>query len=204
MINQSIFTLALMAFTAVTTQAQTYAPERVEDVEAVYDEAGNTVTVTGTAPTMTEFDWNTYEQYPLEYISYVRIDRHEPNTDWPDEEYARIENPAPGSKIEYVDRNVEPDKKYEYRLTAYVDDMGSYAAYITVYTGVMPDAVTNFTASTADHEATTVDLSVTAPTLTDVTHGSTKGLSRATRITTAPWQRPARRASASVSTQAYT
>lgn len=159
------FTLA--ALTATTSLAQTAAPERVDNVEAVYNEADNTVTVTGTAPTMTEFDWNTYEQYPLEYISYVRIDRHEPSTDWPEEEYARIENPAPGSQIEYTDRNVEPDKKYEYRLTAYVDGAASYAAYITVYTGVMPDAVTNFTASTADHNTTVVDLSVTAPAKTD-------------------------------------
>lgn len=167
MIRHAIFAFALAAFTAATTFAQTSAPERVEDVEAVYNEADNTVTVTGTAPSMTEFDWNTYEQYPLEYISYVRIDRHEPSTDWPDEEYARIDNPAPGSAIEYIDRDVEADKKYEYRLTAYVDGVSGYSSYITVYTGVMPDAVTDFTASTADHTATTVDLSVTAPALTN-------------------------------------
>ena len=167
MIKQSIFTLVLLCFTAATALAQTYTAEPVDGMEAVYNEADNTVTVTGTAPTMTEFDWNIYEQYPLPYISYVRVDRHEPNTDWPDEEYARVEGVVPGGDIVYVDSNVEPDKKYEYRLTVYVDETPGSPTWDTVYTGVMPDAVTNFTASTADHLTTTVDLSVTAPTLTD-------------------------------------
>lgn len=157
--------LAAFMTAAMPAKARTYVPENPTSQEAVYNEAENTVTVSAIAPTKTEYDWNTYEQFDLPYISYVLVERHTPGTDWPEEEYGRVESPKPGEKFEFVDRNIEPDKQYEYKLTCYVDNEHGTSAFISVYTGITPGPVSAFTASTADHKTTTVDLSVTAPTL---------------------------------------
>lgn len=157
--------LAAFMTAAMPAKARTYVPENPTSQEAVHNEAENTVTVSAIAPTKTEYDWNTYEQFDLPYISYVLVERHTPGTDWPEEEYGRVESPKPGEKFEFVDRNIEPDKQYEYKLTCYVDNEHGTSAFISVYTGITPGPVSAFTASTADHKTTTVDLSVTAPTL---------------------------------------
>lgn len=51
--------------------AKTYVPESPRKTKAVYDAADNTVTVSAQAPKYTEFDWETYVQEELPYISYV-------------------------------------------------------------------------------------------------------------------------------------
>lgn len=156
--------LALLA--TCQTYAQTYVPESPRSQKAVYDAEKNTVTISAVAPSQTEFDWYTYEQYDLPYISYIKIERHGYGTEWPEDEYARVENPEVGKTFEFVDTNVEADKKYEYKLTCYVDDNNSSSVYVSVYTGVIPGELLAFTATTASHLADVVDLSVTAPTQT--------------------------------------
>lgn len=151
--------------------AATCIPESPHGSKAVYAADVNTVTVTAQAPTHTEFDWETYTQEELSYISYVLVERHLAGTSWYDADYeiGRVETVVPGQEFSYIDREVEPDRKYEYKLTCYVDTEHGTSAYASVYTGVTPGQVTSFTASTADHLTRTVDFSVTAPMLSD--HG---------------------------------
>lgn len=158
----SQFALLLLPLGA---QAQkTYTAESPRNQEATYDEAANTVTIKATAPSKTEYDWDTYEQFDLPYISYILVERHAPSTEWPTEECGRVVSPKPGEEFTFVDKNVSPDQKYEYRLSCYVDaTRGSYA-YVSTYTGVTPGAITEFTATTKDHKTNIVDLAVTAPT----------------------------------------
>ncbi len=160
--------LAVMAimFCAVTAKAQEIPnPEPVRNTTAVYNDADNTVTLTGKAPSYTEYDWDyTYTNYPLDHISFISIFRHEPGTEWPTTELARVENPEVGKDISYVDATVEKDKKYEYKFIVDVDGKESYGAFISVYTGVTPGKLQAFSASVASSSATATNLSVTAPT----------------------------------------
>lgn len=151
---------------AVTVKAQEIPnPEPVRNTMAVYNDVDNTVTLTGKAPSYTEYDWDyTYTNYPLDHISYVSIFRHEPTTEWPTTELARIDNPEVGKDISYVDANVEKDKKYEYKFIVNVDGKESYGAFVSACTGVTPGKLQAFSASVASSTATATDLSITAPT----------------------------------------
>lgn len=151
---------------AVTVKAQEIPnPEPVRNTMAVYNDVDNTVTLTGKAPSYTEYDWDyTYTNYPLDHISYISIFRHEPTTEWPTTELARIDNPEVGKDISYVDANVEKDKKYEYKFIVNVDGKESYGAFVSACTGVTPGKLQAFSASVASSTATATDLSVTAPT----------------------------------------
>lgn len=151
---------------AVTVKAQEIPnPEPVRNTMAVYNDVDNTVTLTGKAPSYTEYDWDyTYTNYPLDHISYISIFRHEPTTEWPTTELARIQNPEVGKDISYVDANVEKDKKYEYKFIVNVDGKESYGAFISACTGVTPGKLQAFSASVASSTATATDLSITAPT----------------------------------------
>lgn len=96
-----IATLATVFFCSLSTAlAQTTPqlnPERIRDQKASYDAKENTVTITATAPSRTEYDWDTYyTDFPLDHISYISIKRHTPGTSWPTEELGRIENPELG------------------------------------------------------------------------------------------------------------
>ena len=108
---------------AVTAKAQEIPnPEPVRDQKAVYDAAANTVTLTGRAPSKTEYDWEwSWTDYPLDHISYISIFRHERYTGWPSTELTRIEAPEVGKDISYVDATVEKDKNYEYKFIVNVD-----------------------------------------------------------------------------------
>lgn len=154
-------------FTQTAAAADVYIPEAPRDQKAVYDEATNSVIISATAPTMTEYDWDDwYEpQKELPYVSYVLIERHTPSTPWGDNpEVGRVENPALGETFTFVDSEVLPDSKYEYRLTCYVDyTKGTNSAYAQAYTGVIPGALQLFTATVPDAETTEVDITVTAP-----------------------------------------
>ena len=151
---------------AVTVKAQEIPnPEPVRNTMAVYNDVDNTVTLTGKAPSYTEYDWDyTYTNYPLDHISYISIFRHEPTTEWPTTELARIDNPEVGKDISYVDANVEKDKKYEYKFIVNVDGKESYGAFVSACTGVTPGKLQAFSASVASSTATATDLSITAPT----------------------------------------
>lgn len=150
---------------AVTVKAQEIPnPEPVRNTMAVYNDVDNTVTLTGKAPSYTEYDWDyTYTNYPLDHISFISIFRHEPTTEWPTTELARIDNPEVGKDISYVDATVEKDKKYEYKFIVNVDGKESYGAFISACTGVTPGKLQAFSASVASSTATATDLSVTAP-----------------------------------------
>lgn len=150
---------------AMGASAMEYIPEPPKSQSASYDDARNVVVVTATAPTHTEYDWESYVQYELPYISYILVERHLPGTYWDDDaEIGRVENPEPGKVFTFTDTEVLPDTKYEYRLTCYVDQTkGQYSCFTSVYTGVTPGALNGFKASVADHLATTVDFEVTAP-----------------------------------------
>ena len=148
----------------LSAKAASYIAESPRGQSASYNEADNTVTVTATAPTYTEYDWETWVQLELPYISYVSIERRLPGTEWPTEEHGRVESPAPGAQFEFIDKEVMPDKKYEYRLTCYVDAERGSSSYVSAYTGITPGQVSAFTATTADHLSNAVDISVTAPT----------------------------------------
>lgn len=54
---------------AVTVKAQEIPnPEPVRNTMAVYNDVDNTVTLTGKAPSYTEYDWDyTYTNYPLDH-----------------------------------------------------------------------------------------------------------------------------------------
>lgn len=153
-----------------TAAADTYVPEAPSHQSSSYDEVNNIVTITATAPTKTEYDWDDWynPQKDLPYISYVLIERHVQNTPWPDNaEVGRVENPALGQPFSFEDATVERDRKYDYRLTCYVDNTrGQYSSYVNVYTGVTPGELQAFSASVADHLTDTVDITVTAPALT--------------------------------------
>ena len=98
------FTSLATAFVAISMslpsfgQGITINPERVNHQDGSYDATSNTVTITAEAPTMTEYDWDTYTQQELPYISYIAIHRHRPGTEWPDEELGRITNPELGKE----------------------------------------------------------------------------------------------------------
>lgn len=129
------------------------SPESPRSQKAVYNEADNSVTVSATAPTTTEFDYETYQQFELTHISYIQIFRHETGTGWGDKEYKRLENVKPGEEFKFTDTDVEKDKRYEYQLICFVDAEHSTSVYASVYTGVLPGAPLSFTAMTANHNA---------------------------------------------------
>lgn len=163
-----LFFLLLVSFVVPQmSYAVVYIPESPRSQDAVYNVAEKTVTLSAVAPTKTEYDWDTYEQYDLPYISYIKVERHELNTSWPAEEYGRIENPKMGEKFEFIDKNIEPDKKYEYRIACYVDANAGSSVYATVYTGVTPGMVTDVKLTVADHTANAVDISLKAPLKSD-------------------------------------
>lgn len=168
-LSSSILIFAICA--AMPAAAETYVPESPRKTKAVYDAADNTVTVSAQAPKYTEFDWETYVQEELPYISYVLIERHITGTPWYDADYeiGRVQSVEPGKEFTFIDTEVEADRKYEYKLTCYVDTERGTSAYANVYTGITPGQVTAFTASTVDHLTHTVDFSITAPLLSD--HG---------------------------------
>lgn len=159
------FTLAVMVVSSdpMWAQTETLRPERVTRQKAVYNANNNTVTLTAVTPSKTEYDWDTYEQHDLPYISYISIKRHDVGTPWPDTELARITSPALGKEFKFVDTNVLPDKSYEYALTVHVDALSSQTAYEHIYTGKTPAPVKSFTATTVDANTNAIDLSVIAP-----------------------------------------
>ena len=159
------FTLAVMVVSSdpMWAQTETLRPERVTRQKAVYNANNNTVTLTAVTPSKTEYDWDTYEQHDLSYISYISIKRHDVGTPWPDTELARITSPALGKEFKFVDTNVLPDKSYEYALTVHVDALSSQTAYEHIYTGKTPAPVKSFTAITVDANTNAIDLSVIAP-----------------------------------------
>lgn len=159
------FTLAVMVVSSdpMWAQTETLRPERVTRQKAVYNANNNTVTLTAVTPSKTEYDWDTYEQHDLPYISYISIKRHDVGAPWPDTELARITSPALGKEFKFVDTNVLPDKSYEYALTVHVDALSSQTAYEHIYTGKTPAPVKSFTATTVDANTNAIDLSVIAP-----------------------------------------
>ena len=159
------FTLAVMVVSSdpMWAQTETLRPERVTRQKAVYNANNNTVTLTAVTPSKTEYDWDTYEQHDLSYISYISIKRHDVGTPWPDTELARITSPTLGKEFKFVDTNVLPDKSYEYALTVHVDALSSQTAYEHIYTGKTPAPVKSFTATTVDANTNAIDLSVIAP-----------------------------------------
>lgn len=152
-------------FCAAASQAQDIPqPEAVRNQEATYNEVDNTVTLTATAPSFTEYDWDySFTNYPLDHISHISIYRHEPSTSWPETPLAQIDSPEVGSEISYVDHDVEADMKYEYKFVVDVDGKESYGAFVSIYTGVTPGALKNFSATVLSSAATSTDLSATAP-----------------------------------------
>lgn len=163
-------TVACVALFTSTAMGETYVPEAPSHQSGSYDEVNNAVIIKATAPTHTEYNWDDWlnPQQELPYISYVLVERHVQNTSWPENaEVGRVENPALGEEFTFVDTTVAPDTKYDYRLTCYVDQTrGQYSSYVNVYTGVTPGQIQAFSATVADHTTTTVDLQVTAPSLT--------------------------------------
>ena len=154
----------IFSFTfSVQAMGENLKPERPIHQKAIYDADHNTVTITAVAPSKTEYDWDTYEQHDLSYISYISIKRHDVGTPWPDTELARITSPALGKEFKFVDTNVLPDKSYEYALTVHVDALSSQTAYEHIYTGKTPAPVKSFTATTVDANTNAIDLSVIAP-----------------------------------------
>lgn len=147
--------------------ARVYIPDCISSQKAVFNPENQTVTVSGIVPTKTEYDWETYEQFDLPYVSYILIERHVVNTPWPDEEYARVESPKMGELFEFVDKNISLDCKYEYRLTCYVDAQKGASAFASVYTGVIPGEVTDLILSVADAKATSISMSMNAPLKSD-------------------------------------
>ena len=157
-------------------------PERIRGQKASYDAKENTITITATAPSRTEYDWDTYYQdFPLDHISYISIKRHTPGTSWPKEELGRVENPELGKEFSYIDKDVTADKQYEYSFTVVVDTLQSQESYLQVYTGLTPGAVRNFKATTKDATTSTIDFTLTAPD-TAVTGESLQGQKLSIRI----------------------
>lgn len=157
-------------------------PERIRGQKASYDAKENTITITATAPSRTEYDWDTYYQdFPLDHISYISIKRHTPGTSWPTEELGRVENPELGKEFSYIDKDVTADKQYEYSFTVVVDTLKSQESYLQVYTGLTPGTVSNFTATTKNATTNTIDFTLTAPD-TAVTGESLQGQKLSIRI----------------------
>ncbi len=156
--------LAVMSFGIVwATPAK-----RPLNEKAIYDAVNNSITVTATAPTHSEDVYDDYSAIPgepLEYISKVTIERHTPGTAWPDEILAELTGVQPGGEIKYVDKNIQSDKKYEYRITCYVDAEKGSPSWITAYTGIIPGALQEFKVFTPDHESAEFDITITAPTV---------------------------------------
>lgn len=172
----------LSAGTALADTNPGLNPERIRNQKSTYDAKNNTVTITATAPSRTEYDWEQYyTDYPLDSISYISIKRHTPGTAWPTEDLARVKNPELGKTFTYVDTDVEPDKQYEYSFVVVVDTLKSQESFLQVYTGLTPDKVRNFTATTKDATTSTVDFTVTAPD-TAQTGESLKGQKLSIRI----------------------
>ena len=159
----TVLVAMIISVTPAWAQSETLKPERPTHQKAVYDAKSNTVTITAIAPSTTEYDWDTYEQHNLPYISYISVKRHDAGTPWPDTELGRITAPALGKEFSFVDKTVAPDKNYEYSLKVHVDALSSQEAYEQIYTGTVPAPVYHFTATTADHITNAVNLSVTAP-----------------------------------------
>lgn len=150
---------ALAAFVASAAVA-----EQPRSQKAAYDAAANTVTVSAKAPSYTEFDWESYMQYPLDHISYVLIERHDYGTTAGEYvEQTRLTDVEPGKEFSWTDTDVTADSKYEYRLTCYVDGEKGASCYANVYCGVIPGALGGFTATTPDWESCSFEISVTAP-----------------------------------------
>lgn len=155
----------VLAFSTTAAEAaDTYVAEPPRNQEAVYDQAANVVVITATAPKYTEFDWETYRQDLLPYISYVVVERHQTGTPWGDDtEIGRVETVVPGEGFSFTDRDVAADMRYEYKLTCYVDQTRGSSSFVNIYTGVTPGALQAFSAKVASHTSTTVDFEVTAP-----------------------------------------
>ena len=132
---------------------------------ATYDPASNSVLITAIAPTETEYDWDTYQNETLEYITKVTIERHTPSTDWPSEPIGVLTDVVPGGEIRYVDNTVQPDEVYEYRVTCWVDNEKGSPTWLSSYTGIRPGKLQNLTVTTPDHETAQFDVSFTAPTV---------------------------------------
>lgn len=139
-------------------------PDQPRNQEGIYDEAAGTVTITCELPKFS-YDSEYYTYYDLEYISEVILERHTPNTPWPSEPLARIPDQTPGAEFSFVDTDVLPNSKYEYRIICVVDGVKGYSSFVSVYTGIIPDMLTHFSATTTGPEATDVVLTVTAPTV---------------------------------------
>ena len=138
--------------------------ERPRDLEAVYNSEEGSITITGRAPSYTEFDWEWYTQDPLTEISRVTVERHIVSTDWPTEFYGEILDVTPGDAFSFVDTEVEAGVKYEYRLAAWVgNERGTYNS-VLLYTGVLPAIISDLTLSTPDTSTAAVIISITAPT----------------------------------------
>lgn len=158
--------LSLVAAIAMTSNIAMALPaNRPSKEKATYDSATNSVTITAIAPTETEYDWETYTNETLEYITKVTIERHAPITSWPDEVIGEVTDVVPGGEIRFVDTTVEPDQNYEYRITCWVDNEKGSPSYLNVYSGVKPGKLQEFTVSTPDHETAEFDITVTAPTV---------------------------------------
>lgn len=168
MLMKKYLLLSVLAFVCLcfpqVANAVVYVPDCVTSQSAVFNSTDKTVTVTGVVPTKTEYNWETYEQYDLPYVSYVMIERRVHGESWPSKEYGRVNSPKMGEKFEFVDKNVVLDEKYEYRISCYVDKQAGSTVFASVYTGVTPGEVTDFTLSVVDHKATSVNMSMKAPT----------------------------------------
>ena len=164
----STLTFATLLCSSLTVvAADGYVAEQIRNQSATYNEVDNTVTITGKAPTQTEYDWDNWDepQKDLPYISYILIERHVQNSAWPDNaEVGRVENPVLGEMFTFTDTTVERDVKYDYRLTCFVDGTQSqYAAYANVYTGIIPGELIEFTAAVPDYESNLINLTITTP-----------------------------------------
>lgn len=164
--KRNLRTLAVVAAAMAFNIASALPAEAPRGSKAAYDEVANAVTITATAPQYTEYDWNSYYRDPLDHISKVTIERHAPITDWPDEPVGVLTDVEPGGEIRFVDTTVQPDQKYEYRITCYVDDEKGSPTWVSAYTGIVPGAMQAFTLSTPDHETAQFDVSLTAPSTT--------------------------------------
>lgn len=160
--KELIICLSCLAAAPVFAQTQ---PEQPTGQNALYDEINNAVVITAKLPS-TAYDPEYYIFETLDHISCVTIERHIPGTAWPSAAplATLTEGLEPGGDFRYVDTDVIPDSKYEYRILCHVDGVKGFAAYANVYTGVTPGALTAFKATVAGPEATSITLTATAPT----------------------------------------
>ena len=147
-----------------TAQKITLDPDRTTNENAVYNAADKSVTLTATAPKYTIMDWETYLYEELTHIDSVTISRRPSGKFDNTQQIATVKDVTVGGEVKYIDKTVEADSNYEYLFTVYVDGLNSTNGYITVYTGLLPGNISNFTASVANYKVGTVDISVTAPT----------------------------------------